>query len=60
MLLNQDKFLFLTNQLPDVIAESGEVGQLEYDIFKFTINRIEPLQNRLISITDTYYTGQLT
>ena len=60
MLLNQDKFLFLTNQLPDVIAESGEVGQLEYDIFKFTINRIEPLQNRLISIKDTYYTGQLT
>jgi len=57
--LNQENFSFLTTQLTDVIIESGEVGTLEYDIFKFTINQLNPLQNRLITTTDPHYTSQL-
>jgi glycosyltransferase involved in cell wall biosynthesis len=35
-------------QLPEIVKESGEVGQFELDIFKITINSIEEYQNDLI------------
>ena len=36
--------------LPEIIKESGEVGEFELDIFKIVINHIEEHQNELIHI----------
>jgi GT2 family glycosyltransferase len=44
--LNQNNFQIL-QQLPDIIKESGEIGLFELDIFKVTINNINP-QNLII------------
>ena len=38
----------IIQQLPEIIKESGEVGQFELDIFKITINSIQEYQNDLI------------
>lgn len=46
-------------QLPQIIAESGEVGEFELDIFKIKIIGLDTYENRLISSSDTYYTDQL-
>jgi glycosyltransferase involved in cell wall biosynthesis len=48
-LLTQDSFMILT-QLPEIIAESGEVGTFELDIFKITINNLETYEHNLIHI----------
>jgi hypothetical protein len=37
-------------QLPEIIKESGEVGEFELDIFKVTINSITEYQNDLITL----------
>jgi len=49
----------LIQQLPQIITESGEVGEFELDIFKITIIGLNTYENRLISSSDTYYTDQL-
>jgi glycosyltransferase involved in cell wall biosynthesis len=38
----------IIQQLPQIIKESGEVGQFELDIFKITINSLTEYQNDLI------------
>lgn len=38
----------IIQQLPEIIKESGEVGEFELDIFKVTINSLEEYQNNLI------------
>lgn len=38
----------IIQQLPEIIKESGEIGQFELDIFKITINSLEEYQNDLI------------
>lgn len=38
----------IIQQLPEIIKESGEVGEFELDIFKVTINSLEEYQNDLI------------
>jgi hypothetical protein len=48
-LLTQELFNILT-QLPEIIAESGEVGTFELDIFKITINNLETYEHNLIHI----------
>lgn len=47
--LNQESFNILT-QLPEIIAESGEVGTFELDIFKITINNMTTYEHDLIHI----------
>jgi len=41
-------FLF---QLPEIIADSGEIGSFEYDIFKITIKSLQTYENELIFIS---------
>lgn len=38
----------IVQQLPEIIKESGEVGEFELDIFKVTINSLTEYQNDLI------------
>ena len=40
--------LNIINQLPEIIQESGEVGEFELDIFKITIHSLTEYQNDLI------------
>lgn len=37
----------IIQQLPEILKESGEVGEFELDIFKITINSLEEYQNDL-------------
>ena len=46
--LNQDNFQFLT-RLGDIIDESGEVGQMKYDIFRLTIHKKERFEKDLVA-----------
>ena len=46
-LLNADNFQVLVN-LSEMIQDSGDIGEMEYDIFKFTINSLQTYENRLI------------
>ena len=46
-LLTQDLFQFLT-QLPEIIQNSGEIGEMEYDIFKITIVSLDTYENDLV------------
>jgi hypothetical protein len=47
---NPDSFNIL-QQLPNIIKESGEVGDFELDVFKITINSMPEYQNDLIFIS---------
>ena len=44
---NQQSFNII-QQLPEIIKESGEVGEFELDVFKITINSLTEYQNDLI------------
>jgi hypothetical protein len=46
-------------QLPLIIQDSAEVGEMEYDIFKLIINKISPLQDNLINCDNPWYISQL-
>jgi glycosyltransferase involved in cell wall biosynthesis len=46
--LTQDRYVFLTEQLSDVLTESAEIGEMEYDIFKITIKLLKTYQNELV------------
>lgn len=45
--LTQQNFQYI-QQLPAIIAESGDTGEFEIDIFRISIYSMEELQNRLI------------
>jgi hypothetical protein len=47
--LNQQNFQLL-QQFPEIIKDSGEIGEFELDIFKITISHIEEYQHNLIKI----------
>jgi len=47
--LNQQNFQ-IVQQLPEIIKESGEIGEFELDIFKVVISHIEEYQNNLIKV----------
>lgn len=49
----------IIQQLSQIIAESGEVGEFELDIFKIKIKALNTYQDKLITNTDPYYTNQL-
>jgi glycosyltransferase involved in cell wall biosynthesis len=40
----------LLQQLPEIIKDSGEIGEFSLDIFKLTISHLEEYQNNLINI----------
>lgn len=56
--LNNQNFSLLM-QLPEIIAESGEVGEFQLDIFKVSILALNRYENNLITNSDSYYTNQL-
>lgn len=56
--LNGDYFALL-QQLPDIIAESGEVGEFELDIFKIKIRALNRYESELVKLDSNYYTNQL-
>lgn len=56
--LNNNSFQLLT-QLPEIITESGEVGDFELDIFKVSIYSIERYEEKLINNDNPYYINQL-
>lgn len=47
--LNNNNFQ-LIQQLPEIIHESGEIGEFELDIFKITINSLETYEHTLINL----------
>ena len=47
--LSQNNFPLL-QQLPEIIHESGEIGEFDLDIFKITINSLETYEHTLIKL----------
>lgn len=47
--LNNNNFQLL-QQLPEIIHESGEIGEFELDIFKITIKSLETYEHNLIKL----------
>lgn len=46
--MTQERFAFLTSQLSDVLTDSGEIGEFEYDIFKIKIKSLQTYHRDLI------------
>jgi len=49
----------LIQQLSDIIKDSGEIGKFQLDVFTVTINGMTTYENKLINLTDEYYTSKL-
>jgi len=49
----------IIQQLSQILAQSGEVGEFELDIFKIKIRALNTYQDKLITNSDPYYTNQL-
>ena len=47
------------NELMFIIQDSGEIGQFEYDIFKFTIKSLESYEQKLTNADDDWYLNKL-
>ena len=47
--LNADNFQILVN-LSEILQESGEVGIMELEIFKFYINSLDTYEKELINV----------
>jgi len=45
--LTEENFQFIT-QIPEIIQDSGEVGEMKYDIFKMTITSLKTYEKELI------------
>ena len=52
------KFDFIKN-LSLVLTDSGEVGSLEYDIFRFDIKSLNTYENNLVDCDNPWYVSQL-
>ena len=52
--LNQQRFNFLI-QLPQILADSAEIGKLEYDIFILKIKSLKHYQDEMIVSGKEYY-----
>ena len=48
--LNTDNFQILVN-LSEILQESGEVGEMELEIFKFEIKKLKTYENDLINVS---------
>lgn len=51
--------LNLIKQLPLMIRDSGEIGAMEFDIFRLDIKKLETLEKKLINADDPWYINQL-
>lgn len=49
----------IIQQLPQIIKDSGEIGQFKLDVFTITIHRMDEYQNRLVDLTDEWYVDRL-
>ena len=47
--LNQNNFQILA-ELSSILKESGEVGEMELDIFKFNIKKLDKYEKELINV----------
>jgi glycosyltransferase involved in cell wall biosynthesis len=56
--LGQDQFNVITN-LSKILAESGDIGTLEHDIFTFEIRGLATFENQLVRTDSPYYQNQL-
>lgn len=56
--LNAENFGIIKN-LPKVLEESGEIGEMEYDIFRFEIKSLTDYAPKLVNNESTYYKNQL-
>ena len=48
--LNADNFQIIVN-LSEMLNDSGDIGELEYDIFKFKIKSLDTYEQNLIKVT---------
>ena len=48
-MLNANNFQVIVN-LSEMLTDSGDIGEMEYDIFKFTINSLETYEKDLIIV----------
>jgi hypothetical protein len=51
--------LQIIQQLPQIIKDSGEIGEFKLDIFTVTIYRMNEYQNHLVNLTDEWYVDKL-
>ncbi len=51
--------LQIIQQLPQIIKDSGEIGEFKLDIFTVTIHRMNEYQNHLVNLTDEWYVDKL-
>ena len=56
--LTNDNFSIIRN-LSDIIKDSGSIGVFQLDIFKINIKSLTEYQDKLISLSDDYYTTKL-
>ena len=49
----------LIYQMPEIIANSGQIGTFDLDIFKLDISEMYRYDSLLIKNTSVYYQGQL-
>jgi len=47
--LNQSNFQILVN-LSEILQQSGEVGEMELEIFEFYINKLDTYEKELINV----------
>jgi len=56
--LTNENFTLL-RQLPEILTESGEIGEFELDIFKITVNALTRYESEIVNLSSAYYTNQL-
>lgn len=49
----------IIQQLPEILTDSGEIGEFQLDIFKIKIKALDTYERNLIYNSDPYYTKQL-
>lgn len=55
----KDSHWNIIQNLMFIIEDSGEIGEFEYDTFKFTIKSLESYENNLINADDPWYINKL-
>lgn len=56
--LSNKSFEFF-NMLQLILEDSGQIGEMEYDIFKLKVNKLNDHKNSLINLNDNWYKGKL-
>ena len=56
--ISNNSFEFF-NMIQLMLEDSGQIGTLEYDIFKLNINKLNDYSKQLIEIKDEWYNKKL-